>query len=319
MIALLTRALLLLQCLVALALAWVVEERWPGLPWPAALLLGLASVVLVRGLIAANNFRIASRAPPTPLPAPLGLRGAARLYFNELRATLYSSSWTMPFRRHGAVPVHFAEGLPVLLIHGYGCNSGFWWPLRRRLIAARISHHAVDLEPVLGDIDGYGERISAALDAIRLATGQERVVIVAHSMGGLVARAWLRRHGPARVARLITLGTPHHGTLLAHFGVGTNSRQMRGGAADGAAGSLWLAELQSTENLGSLPVVSIYSLHDNIIAPATSSHLPGARNVALNGIGHVALGSDPTVIAHLLAEIDAARQAASSIHSKPSC
>ena len=39
-----------------------------------------------------------------------------------------------------------------------------------------------------------------------------KLVLVTHSMGGLAARAYLKRHGSARVAKLITLACPHHGT-----------------------------------------------------------------------------------------------------------
>jgi len=47
----------------------------------------------------------------------------------------------------------------------------------------------------------------------------------------------------------------------------------------------------------------MYSHHDNIVAPQTSAHLPGARNLAFGGIGHVALASDARILRQLLAEI----------------
>ncbi|GAA5230893.1 hypothetical protein GCM10025794_25590 [Massilia kyonggiensis] len=47
-------------------------------------------------------------------------------------------------------------------------------------------------------------------------------------------------------------------------------------------------------------IVSIYTHHDNIIAPQDSSVLPGARNLAFGGVGHVALGSNPRVLAEVL-------------------
>jgi branched-chain amino acid aminotransferase len=51
---------------------------------------------------------------------------------------------------------------------------------------------------------------------------------------------------------------------------------------------------------------SIWTWHDNIVAPQTSSRLAGARNVAFGGIGHVALGSDPRVLCRVLDEVLAA-------------
>lgn len=46
-------------------------------------------------------------------------------------------------------------------------------------------------------------------------TGEAQADLVAHSFGGLVARAYLAKHGPERVRRLITLGTPHKGAVEA--------------------------------------------------------------------------------------------------------
>ena len=54
---------------------------------------------------------------------------------------------------------------------------------------------------------------------------------------------------------------------------------------------------------GSALITSIYSHHDNIVAPQSSAQLPGARNLAFGGIGHVALASDARVLRQLLAEI----------------
>lgn len=50
-------------------------------------------------------------------------------------------------------------------------------------------------------------------------------------------------------------------------------------------------------------MTSMYSHHDNIVAPQASAQLPGARNIAFCGIGHVALASDARVLRQLLEEI----------------
>jgi triacylglycerol esterase/lipase EstA (alpha/beta hydrolase family) len=149
---------------------------------------------------------------------------------------------------------------------------------------------ALDLEPIAGSIDQYADSIHAALQRLCKAAGSRRAVIVAHSMGGLASRAYLRRYGADKVARVITLGTPHHGTALANFGPGVNAREMR-------LGSPWLAALAAGETPAIRALfVSLWSHHDNIIAPQDSSFLPGARNVAFSGVGHVALGADARIL-----------------------
>lgn len=291
--------LLLLQAGAVLALAWAIARYAGGAP-AAALTLALAVLLLVRLAIVANNFQLSRRmGSPTPAPHRLSPAAALRLFGGEFAASMLASSWTM-LRPVGLQLQPAARGLPVLLIHGYGCNGGYWRPLSARLRGAGISHDAIDLEPITGDIDGYVPQVQAAVERLAALTGAPRVVIVAHSMGGLVARAWLRRHGDARLARLVTLGTPHHGTGLASLGVGANARQMR---RDGR----WLSALAGAEDAPRrAAITSIFSHHDNIIAPQESCRLPGARNVEFGGVGHVALGRTAAVLDSVLQEINAA-------------
>jgi triacylglycerol esterase/lipase EstA (alpha/beta hydrolase family) len=281
--------------ILALLLFWYLAARWmaPDL----ALMLALAAVLAVRMAITANNFRLARRLGVTPpTEHALDLAGRLRMFFTEYGATMRASSWTMLRHRPRMHLASEARGLPVLLVHGYGCNGGYWTQLAQVLTQERISHATVDLEPVTGDIDSFAGQLGPALHGLCQASGSERVVIVAHSMGGLVARAYLRQFGAQHVARVITLGTPHHGTALASFGVGSNARQMRRGGD-------WLAKLEAEDRAQRRLFTSIYSYHDNIIAPQDSSHLPGARNIAVGGIGHVALGVHSQIIQRVVAEI----------------
>ena len=76
------------------------------------------------------------------------------------------------------------------------------------------------------------------------------------------------------------------------------------GRAEEGTSSEWLQKLAATEEPSTRAVIlSIYSHHDNIVSPQISSHLPGAENVAISGIGHVALALDPTIQARVVAEI----------------
>ena len=65
-----------------------------------------------------------------------------------------------------------------------------------------------------------------------------------------------------------------------------------------------LAQLAASETPETRALItSMYSHHDNIVAPQASAQLPGARNFAFGGIGHVALASDARVLRRLLVEI----------------
>jgi triacylglycerol esterase/lipase EstA (alpha/beta hydrolase family) len=308
--------LMLLQVLGVLGLAYLAMQAW-GVTSPAmALLLAGAMLLAVRGLIVARNFWESRRAGSlVPPEHQLGIGGAVRLFFGELRATLWTSSWGMLRPRLHAADTVAGQGLPVLLVHGYVCNRGYWTQLSRQLAQAGIAHDAVDLEPIGAGIEEFVPQVEQAITELCARTGSERVILVAHSMGGLVARAWLRQHGAARVAKIITIGTPHHGTALANLAAGANARQMS--RVDGAP-SAWLAQLAASETPARRALItSLYSHHDNIVAPQASAHLPGARNLAFGGIGHVALASDARVLRQVLAEItikDEVAQAPSICH-----
>jgi triacylglycerol esterase/lipase EstA (alpha/beta hydrolase family) len=295
----LSRTLLLVQLGAALLIGWAAMARSGMAAWQAALL-GIGSVVLVRLLINMNNFVMAARfASATPPAFRLGVKARLRLLAEEYLASMLVTSWLLP-RASAATRIYpDSRHPPVLLLHGYGCNSGYWAHLAPLLDAARISHATVDLEPVAGDIDGYVPLVEHAVRELQAAAGAHKVAIVAHSMGGLVARAWMRVHGTAPVARVITLGTPHHGTALARFGLGQNAFQMRDDSA-------WLRALASNEDAAVRALVtSVYTHHDNIVSPQESSRLEGARNLEFGGVGHVALGSNPRVLAAVMQELSA--------------
>jgi pimeloyl-ACP methyl ester carboxylesterase len=173
---------------------------------------------------------------------------------------------------------------PILLIHGIVCNRAVWRPWYQHLQAAGFAPvRAVDLEPLFGDIDAYAGCVAQELRSMQTRCGGARVTILAHSMGGLVARAALCMVGPDVIRQIVTLGSPHHGTVIARRLPWRLARQMR-------PGSPWLRALKARQAPPfAVPVTSIYSLQDNVILPARSAALAGARLYELQGLGHMGL------------------------------
>jgi triacylglycerol esterase/lipase EstA (alpha/beta hydrolase family) len=305
----LMRVLLALQGALALALGYLLLRSGVLTTWWLALAAGAGALLLLRMAITANNFVMTARfASVTPDSFRLGLAARVRLFAEEFMATLLQSSWFMAraAARERIYPDSAAP--PVLLLHGYGSNSGYWAHLTPLLDAARISHAALELEPLLGAIDDYVPLVERACAALCTKCHVSKVIIVAHSMGGLVARAYLRAHGPGRIAHVFTLGSPHHGTSLARLALGKNAAQMRRGGAPGAPESAWLQALAAAEDAGTRALItSLFTHHDNIVTPQTSSQLPGARNIEFGGVGHVAMGRNPRVLARLMHELAALR------------
>jgi len=221
---------------------------------------------------------------PRPPQCRLGPVACARLFLGEAGAVALSWPLLVLHRLLIRDPAPAPAPLPLLLVHGVMVNDGVWFALRRDLGRRGLGPvYTINYGPPLADIEHFAGQLQARIDAICAVTGAARVALIAHSMGGLVARAYLRRFGASRVAKLITIGTPHHGSMLAWTFVGCCLSQMR-------PGSPWLAALNSSEDgTRPTPTLSIWSRHDSMVAPQASAELACARNVALVGIGHNAL------------------------------
>ena len=280
---------------------WAVALAGRG--WPVLLALPfafLAGALGLRLLLVLAMFAL-DRRYHSPRP-PLSPVGWLRLLWGEYRAFLVCYLWLhplAPWRMQAMAGPWPSPHAPVILVHGFCCNAGFWAPLQVCLAARRIRSYTLNLEPVFGSIDDFARQLAERVETVRRETGAPRVVLVGHSMGGLVSRIYVGDpHHARRVARLVTLGSPHRGTVLARLGRGRNVAQMR-------VLSPWLDGLNRAAT-PLIPVVSLYSLHDNIVIPQDSSELAGAENHAWAGIGHLELGFSAPVYERLLREITAA-------------
>ncbi|MCC6142217.1 MAG: alpha/beta fold hydrolase [Candidatus Hydrogenedentes bacterium] len=307
----LARCLVLVYC--AEALAWTglcAACLRAGLSVPAVVLIIALAILGLRLVIVAFMFAVAWRyRSPWPDTLPRVKGAWWRLFLREYLILIALYSGYMLFERLLRTRLsdrpHTQGPLPVIFVHGFFCNSGYWWSLIR-FLRARDHHNlfTLNLDPVHGSIDQFAGQLAARVDEILEATGQDKVILVGHSMGGLVARAYCRRFGGTmRVRGIITLGSPHSGTVHARF-----SRAR--GAMDMRVGSQWLLDLSGIEAMSEavvIPVTSIYTVHDNIVSPQASAVLVNARNIALAGMGHLSLAWDRTVQELVARELEAAR------------
>jgi triacylglycerol lipase len=218
-------------------------------------------------------------------------------YAREAVASIREFYWLMPFRARFRMPLPVPplQPLPIVLIHGYGCNRGLWLPAARWLAARGYRVSAISLTPLHCRIDDYVPAVAAEIAAVCAASGAPRVALIGHSMGGLVARAYLQacesEAVDAAVAALVTLGTPHCGTHIARIGIGENARQMRYRAP-------WVEELGPRRRPGDAALVAICSLQDNIVSRPLEQRLPlpDARTIRVRRQGHMSLAASPRIL-----------------------
>lgn len=105
---------------------------------------------------------------------------------------------------------------PVLLVHGICGDAADWQAFGEELTAAGfdVQRFQYGSRQYSDPPAVYVANLAAKLDSMQ----SDRVAVVAHSMGGLVAREYMKRQIESgrtnRIAQLVTLGTPHHGSDL---------------------------------------------------------------------------------------------------------
>lgn len=155
----------------------------------------------------------------------------------------------------------------VLLLHGIWESGAQMEPLRLALERAGRTAETLDLVPSSGEatLPELAAQLGARVDAL----GGGPVDVVGFSMGSLVARTWLQRHGGRERARkFVSISGPHAGTLAAYFSGKAGARQMRPGSA-------LLRDLASDPDpWGDVEVHSLWTPFDLMIVPARSSRLP---------------------------------------------
>ncbi|MFF8830524.1 esterase/lipase family protein [Streptomyces sp. NPDC015131] len=193
---------------------------------------------------------------------------------------------------------------PTVLLHGFVDNRSVFVLLRRSL-ARHGRRHVESLNHSLltCDIRAAAELLGRHVEEICDRTGHEEVDVVAHSLGGLIARYYVQRlGGDRRVRTLVTLGTPHGGTTVAPLAAAHPLvRQMR-------PGSSVLRELGEPAPRCRTRFVAFWSDLDRWMVPVETARVEHpdliARNIRVSGIGHLALPVHPAVAARVREALD---------------
>ena len=213
----------------------------------------------------------------------------------RLQQERHSLEGLPPARRGLLVGDVEAAGTPIVLVHGIFDNRSIFTLLRRGLHRRGFgSTYALNYSPITADIRIVAARLGTLIDQVCEETGYERVHVVGHSLGGLIGRYLVQcLGGDARVHTLVTLGTPHGGTLPAHLVPLHLARQMR---IDGDL----IAELAEPAPGCTTRFIAFWSDMDQLVIPQTRGRIQhadlNARNVLIRGAGHLSLPVDGRVI-----------------------
>jgi len=193
--------------------------------------------------------------------------------------------------------------LPVVLVHGRNADSGVWG----RLKAVLVQHGYQDTwlfgwnydtsqstnEVLSGEFSQY-------IQGVLRDTGATQVDIVAHSLGALPTRWFIKFGGGTQIVRnWISLAGPNHGTSLGYLCALWDQ-----GCKDMTPGSWVISHLnQNTETPGPTKYTTIWSASDEQISPPTSTLLSGATNIEVSSMKHNDLLGSEEVFNHVISAL----------------
>ena len=200
-----------------------------------------------------------------------------------------------------------AAHVPVVLVHGLIDNRSIFAVMRRSLRRRGFATVCSwNYSPLLRDVARGARDLGAHIERVCQQTGHERVHVVGHSLGGLIARYHVQRQGgDRRVESLVTLGTPHQGSVLAHVLPTPLVRQLR-------PGSPLLRELAGPAPDCRTPVTAVYSDLDQVVLPTSAGRCDhpdlATRNVLVHGVGHLSLPIHRAVVDEVAATLAGVRR-----------
>jgi triacylglycerol lipase len=190
------------------------------------------------------------------------------------------------------VPAGASAQDPILFVHGYVESASLWNTMIGRFEKdgypkSYLSAYSYNTSQ---SNKTDAAEVKSKVESLLKTTGATKVDIIAHSMGSLNSRYYIKNlGGQEKVDDWVSLGGPNHGTETANFCFSQSCVEMR-------VGSTFLKELNATdETPGAVSYGTWWSPCDEIINPDSSVALSGATNTQTACISHTALTTDETV------------------------
>jgi triacylglycerol lipase len=211
----------------------------------------------------------------------------------QRKLTAFAAAIAICVAAAAAAPASSVAQDPILFVHGYVESASLWNTMISRFekdgyASSYLSAYTYNTSQS-NKVDAEKE-VKSHVESLLKATGATKVDIVAHSMGSLNSRWYIKfLGGEAKVDDWVSLGGPNHGTETANACFSTSCVEMR-------VGSTFLKELNAgDETPGVVSYGTWWSPCDEVINPDSSVALSGATNTKTACISHTALTTDETV------------------------
>ncbi|MDB4470785.1 lipase family protein [Deltaproteobacteria bacterium] len=172
---------------------------------------------------------------------------------------------------------------PVLLLHGLFNNRASWFWFKTYLRKQGFNNIATINLSSWHNEEVLTELVAKKVDELRHRLGVDKVHLVGHSMGGIIARNYIQLRGGAnKVDCCAILGSPHFGSKLTPFAIAPLGRVL-------VPGSDFLQRLNNAPVPEGIRMTNIYTRKDNMVLPNSNTQLPWGAAVELDDMGHTGL------------------------------
>ena len=168
----------------------------------------------------------------------------------------------------------------VILVSGFGALPSSLRIIRKRLKkdGFNVVLQTLSFQEFFDSISGFAwvsQKLARLVDELRECVGPEqKIFVVAHSAGGLVARHFIQNlDGYRQVNGLVTLATPHRGVWVAALGFLTHLVVKAKCLYDILPVSSFVKNLNRAQFPSSLELFSLYST-DDVLCPPKTAQLP---------------------------------------------
>ena len=190
---------------------------------------------------------------------------------------------------------------PIILIHGLWNTSSIFSSVTSKLDDIGIEYFAPTLKHSFG-MTSILDLSYILIELIVEKYGLEKEIdILGFSMGGIIGRYWLQKfNGFKRTRRLISIGSPHKGTLMAQL----VPKYPFKGISEMKINSYFLRELEKNDCfLDDIECINSFTYWDLMVFPGWWTNLNFGKKISVKVYKHRNLVRNKSVVDKIIDEI----------------
>jgi|GEM_PF-1659509 len=229
--------------------------------------------------------------------------GYIKPFFREFALMgLFATIYFKDLSKNNSKKIPLESDPLIIIICGYLHNSSGALELQYEIEKrTAIPVRCINPESLLESIDNHSKNLGSEIAKAEQEIGTRDIVLIGHSMGGIVSLVYAFKEGKSKVKDLITLSSPSKGTKIAHIGFGECAKEMR-------KDSNLIKEINENSKTDHGIRLLQIGLKNDLIVPLKSAFLDGVpqeNTRTLNGMGHTEILLDKQaidiVIDHIIA------------------